>query len=371
MIDELVLERLFAETAEEIPLPELGMTRVIDELERSLQRPPRTVPRSARFVVAAAAVLVVVVGLGALLTSGSHGSNESSEKSASSPVADSAGTPAASPTRSAPGVTAHGALPGRFEGAPSNGAGDGSSGSTSETSPSSGPAVPVDGAKIVKTGTLDLQVAHDTLRTAVSRVSGVATGLGGYVSNSTTSYDDSDPTASIAIRVPVNTFDAAIAQLKGLPGVKDLGDSETGKDVTAQYTNLQAQLTAAQAEESSLLDVLSHAESIGDILAVRDRITGVQSEINQLQGQINLLGNQASLSSIAITMAEKTVTPAAHLATPPTGISKSWQDARQGFTNSIEWIIARSGGALIVFLAILALLFGLRYLYPAVRHALL
>ena len=316
-------------------------------------------------------MLVVVVGLGALLTSGSHGSNESSEKSASSPVADSVGTPAASPTRSAPGVTADGALPGRFEGAPSNGAGDGSSGSTSETSPSSGPAVPVDGAKIVKTGTLDLQVAHDTLRTAVSRVSGVATGLGGYVSNSTTSYDDSDPTASIAIRVPVNTFDAAIAQLKGLPGVKDLGDSETGKDVTAEYTNLQAQLTAAQAEESSLLDVLSHAESIGDILAVRDRITGVQSEINQLQGQINLLGNQASLSSIAITMAEKTVTPAAYLATPPTGISKSWQDARQGFTNSIEWIIARSGGALIVFLAILALLFGLRYLYPAVRRALL
>ena len=47
MIDELVLERLFAETAEEIPLPELGMTRVIDELERSLQRPPRTVPLSS------------------------------------------------------------------------------------------------------------------------------------------------------------------------------------------------------------------------------------------------------------------------------------------------------------------------------------
>ena len=56
---------------------------------------------------------------------------------------------------------------------------------------------------------------------------------------------------------------------------------------------------------------------------------------------------------------------------PATGLSKSWKDARQGFANVIEWLLARSGGALIALIAALALLFGLRYLYPVVRRGLL
>ena len=75
-----------------------------------------------------------------------------------------------------------------------------------------------------------------------------------------------------------------------------------------------------------------------------------------------------------ITITEKhVVKPAAVIvpAKPPTGLSKAWKDARQGFANSIEWLLARSGGALIVLLAALALVFGIRYLYPVVRRALL
>ena len=72
------------------------------------------------------------------------------------------------------------------------------------------------------------------------------------------------------------------------------------------------------------------------------------------------------------TLSEKPVkatTTAAHHA-PPTGLSKAWADARHGFTDGIEWLIARSGGALIFLLAALALLFGIRYLYPVVRRGL-
>jgi hypothetical protein len=55
---------------------------------------------------------------------------------------------------------------------------------------------------------------------------------------------------------------------------------------------------------------------------------------------------------------------------PETSLAKSWSDARQGFANAIEWLIARSGGALIILLAGLAVLFGIRYLYPIVRRGL-
>ena len=142
--------------------------------------------------------------------------------------------------------------------------------------------------------------------------------------------------------------------------------------MTGQYNDLQAQLTAATSERDALLGVLADAQTVGDILAVRDRITTVETEMNQLQGQINLLGDQASLSSIAITLSEKPVhKPAATVAGPPSGLTKAWRDARDGFSNSLEWLIARSGGALIVLLAGLVLLFGIRYLYPVVRRGLL
>jgi hypothetical protein len=242
----------------------------------------------------------------------------------------------------------------------------------SSTSGGTAASGPVDGAKIVKTGTLDLQVPHSTLPTAVNRVTGVAVGLGGYIADSKSTFGEGDATAQITIRVPVNNFDAAVTQLERLPDVKVLGSSENGTDVTGQYKDLQAQLQAATNERDALLGVLANAQTVGDILAVRDRITTVETEMNQLQGQINLLGDQATFSSIAVTLAEKSVHKAATtVAGPPSGLSKAWRDARDGFSNSLEWLIARSGGALIVLLAGLLLLFGIRYFYPVVRRGLL
>jgi hypothetical protein len=84
-----------------------------------------------------------------------------------------------------------------------------------------------------------------------------------------------------------------------------------------------------------------------------------------------VLGDQASFSSIAVSLSEPAPKrpAAATPPPPPTGLSKAWHDAKDGFSNSIEWLVARSGGALVALVAVLALLFGLRLLYPVVRRA--
>jgi hypothetical protein len=353
MIDEAVLEDLLSQVADEIPVPEAGPERVLNAIAATSGTSHRSRPRVAKPLAAAAAAAVVVLLAVPMLGSGS--SSKSLSTSVLSPHPNDS-------------------LNKRSLGQGGNYSAGGATATTLPTlSGSTGtPSGPVDAAKIVKTGTLDLQVPHSTLRTAVNRVTGAAVGLGGYVASSRTSYDVASPTAQINIRVPANQFETVITRLRALSGVKVLGDSENGTDVTAQYADLQAQLTAATAGRDALLVVLSKAETVADILAVQDRVTAAQSTVDQLQGRINVLDDQASYSSIAATLSEKPArgaTAAPHRA-PKTGITKAWADARHGFSNGIEWIIARSGGALIVLLAALALLFGIRYLYPIVRRGL-
>jgi hypothetical protein len=248
-----------------------------------------------------------------------------------------------------------------------------SSGSAGPSKTTTAPSGPVDAAKIVKTGTLDLQVPHAALRLAVNRVTAAAVGLGGYVAQSKTNYGGTDPTAEVTIRVPVDKFETAITRLDALPDVKVLGDSENGVDVTAQAQDLNAQLKAAIGARDAFLSVLAQAHTIGEILAVNDRLSAAQTVVDQLQGRINTLNGQATFSSLAVTLSEKPVAATkavVHHSKPETGLAKSWSDARGGFADAVEWLIARSGAALIALLAALALLFGIRYLYPVVRRGL-
>src|SRR5581483_7754224 len=181
------------------------------------------------------------------------------------------------PVTSVPGASREVVTDGRSVDSQSKAAGPagspGGAPSVSTTAPPAPPPAgttaptPSDSAKIVKTGTLDLQVAHNTLRAAVSRVTTVAVGLGGYVANSKTDFGGSEtPTATITIRVPVAAFDSAVSRLENVSGATVLDDSESGSDVTAQYTDLTAQLTAAKGERDQLLVLLSHTQTIGDIL---------------------------------------------------------------------------------------------------------
>jgi hypothetical protein len=363
VIEEDVLQALVREVGDEIPVPPEGPQRVIDVAAMAPHREPRRVSRGA--LVFAAASIAIVAVLGALLVQ--QQSSDDAHVAARADVLTRSETSSGRALHEQAGNTATTA-PAGVPGLNGLERGGGNTGSPQQTVPS---GTPTDGAKIVKTASVDLRVPRDGLRLATNRAANVAVGLGGYVAKSTTSFGAPQPSAQLNVRVPVDSFETAMARLRAVPGVKVLSETENGTDVTAQFTDLQAQLTAATSERDSLLVVLSGARNVGDILAVRDRISAVQAEINQLQGRINVLGDQASFSSIAVSLSEPAPKrPAsATMALPPTGLSKAWHDAKEGFSNSIEWLVARSGGALVVLVAGLALLFGLRLLYPVVRRA--
>ena len=216
----------------------------------------------------------------------------------------------------------------------------------------------------------------DTLRPGVNRVIGVAVGLARLrrqQQDRTTRRTVA--TAQITIRVPVGAFETAINRINRLPGVKVLGDSESGADVTAQYTNLQAQLNAATVERDSMLDLLAAPSNLGDILrcttASRPRTRGRPAagpdQPARRPGDV-LVDRDHDHREARREEAGRGDRTREAVDGSRQGVEGPRDRASR--TRSSGSSPARAARS-IVLLAALALVFGIRYLYPVVRRALL
>ncbi|MDQ5951981.1 MAG: hypothetical protein QG626_108 [Patescibacteria group bacterium] len=157
--------------------------------------------------------------------------------------------------------------------------------------------------KIIKTA--DLSVGVDGVAAKTTEIATLATGRGGFVQSSTIVEDEAGyKTGYITIRVPTDTFEDTIQAIKDL-AVRVNRESINGQDVTEQYTDLEARLRAAKAEEEQYLTILEKAETVQDILSVQSYLQNVRYEIESLQGQIDSLGNQTDYSTISVTLEEE------------------------------------------------------------------
>ncbi len=150
---------------------------------------------------------------------------------------------------------------------------------------------------IVRTGDMSLIVV-DVAETR-DEIASLAVRLGGYVVSSYISGTDENIRGSIAIRVPDEEFDTALAELRAL-AVRVTSEQTNSRDVTEEYIDLQARLGNAEATEKQYLALLEKADDVEDILKIYDKLSQVRSEIEQLKGQIQYLERTAAMSYIEI-----------------------------------------------------------------------
>lgn len=197
-------------------------------------------------------------------------------------------------------------------------------------------------------------------------ITATAIGLGGYVAESTESGEV--PRGTVTVRVPAGSFDQLLVDLRGLGEVNAV--TSKGTDVTAQFIDLAARLSALSATRDRFLEVLGEARNVGDIIAVQDRITGVQTEIELLQGQQRLLEDQAGFGTLAITLGEPGAERVVVADEPERGLAQAWGDARRRFGDGVEGIVAWSGSAAVVLIAGLVLLGAGRVAWLRLRRRL-
>jgi Domain of unknown function (DUF4349) len=160
------------------------------------------------------------------------------------------------------------------------------------------PTAPKDEARIVRTGSLDLQVSE--LDPAVARAHDAIVALGGYVGQSRETNDGDRSTATVTYRIPVDRWDDARTRLRGL-ATKVVGEQTDAIEVTGQLIDLGARIDNLRASEKALQAILEKATKVQDILDVEGRLSDVRGQIEQLDAQRAHLADQAALGTLSVT----------------------------------------------------------------------
>jgi uncharacterized protein DUF4349 len=225
--------------------------------------------------------------------------------------------------------------------------------------------LPAIGPAIVKTASLDVQVAKGDFDQAFQRALQVAGHYGGYVESSSTS-GTRVRSGSLTIRVPSSSFDGAMGDLAGLGTVQ--ARSVSGRDVTNEYVDLNARLRTWETQEAVLLRLMKRATSVEATLRVQSSLQDVQFRIEQIKGQLRVLENQTDLATIDVAMHEPGF--AIHVRQAPTSdgrpsLAEAWTKAVNGFLGVLYATVVGLGYLVPVALICLAVWFAVRRVRPA------
>ena len=392
-----VLERGLAGAAEDYDVPAGGVDRIREQLAPSTTERSEDVVRrrslrgwrpsgNGWLGIAAALILILIAVPSAIGGSGNNNSGEQGGAGRATAVGapsfargDSGGgnvTGGSGAEKSArssahvPALTAPSPLPVQAGTADDLALAPSAGGTAGSTAQRAVDPVPVMASKVEKTGELDLQVSKGQVSATLGRLSDIARLQRGYVSDSSTQEAGPAPSGEVTIRVPVDRFEQAVHDARTIAGTKVLSLQTSGVDVTSKYVDLQARIKSLQATRATFLTILAKATTIGETLAVQQRVTDVQTEIEQLQGQLRVLGSTTSMSTLTVTVDQKTAVIRPARAHHDNGFVKAVKLSVSRFVRGIEAIVGIIGPVVLVLLIIVLGWLAARFGYRATRRHL-
>ena len=159
----------------------------------------------------------------------------------------------------------------------------------------------VDDAKIIRTGTIDLEVT-DVPTALVTARDGIRA-MGGYVGASQTQNVDDRPMATITYRIPAARWEDALDLLRRLNGLtsKVVTEQTQAVEVTGQVVDIQARIKNLRASEAALQQIATGTTKISDVLEVQQQLTNVRGQIEQLSAALADLQDRAGFATLTAT----------------------------------------------------------------------
>lgn len=202
------------------------------------------------------------------------------------------------------------------------------------------------GPRVIKTATVDLEVAKDGLEEATRESIAIAGRFGGFVL-STSTRNDRSASSSVVVRIPAASFERALTQLEELGDVK--AEEISGEDVSQEFVDMEARVRNLEAQETVLLRLMDRSVSVADTIRVQRELQGVQLEIERLTGRLRYLEDLTEMGTISLSLVE--VGAPGHK--PPSGVlAKAWERAVDGALAVVSAVIVGTG--VLVPIAIMA-----------------
>jgi len=161
----------------------------------------------------------------------------------------------------------------------------------------------IDDAKIVRTGSLELEVADVAKALAGGR--DAIRSVGGYIGASQQQRSGDETIATVTYRIPVARWEETLASMRSLGTV--VGEKTDAVEVTAQIVDLEARIRNLKASEVALVGYAEKAPRVSDLLEIQSRLTDTRGEIERLTAQQANLQNQAALATLSVTFSVKPV----------------------------------------------------------------
>jgi hypothetical protein len=197
----------------------------------------------------------------------------------------------------------------------------------------------------------DLSIVIPDPQLKVEAINQMANNLGGFVVSMNmyqtyTVNGETAPEGYISIRIPADKLETALNQIKA-DAVEVRNETRSGQDVTADYVDLQSQLTNLEMAEADLQSIMDEAKNnpnsnttskTQDVLAVYNQIISVRGQIESIKGQMQYYEQSSAYSLINVTLiAEETIQPIEIGGWKPEGVARDAIQSLitfwQGFVN--------------------------------------
>ena len=145
----------------------------------------------------------------------------------------------------------------------------------------------------------------------IEKLSALVEQYGGFVESSSVNGSNyytqsrgysSTRCASYVIRVPSDKFSALMGSLSTLGNVP-YSHTYT-ENITAQYYDTDARLTAYQAQEARLLEMMEAAKTVEDLIAIEEKLTELRYQIESLQSTLKNWDRQVAYSTLDLEVQE-------------------------------------------------------------------
>lgn len=209
--------------------------------------------------------------------------------------------------------------------------------SDTEAAPLPPQQVAATGDRVIKEGTVSLEVEAGAFDRAYAAVVEAARRLGGSVVASTTQAetDGGGTSGSVTVRVPVDNYEDLLV------GVGDIGTVRarevSAEDVSTEFVDLEARQRHLEAQERFYLELLGDAEDVPDAIAVQQQLDDVTEQLERVKGRLAYLGERTSFSTLTVELFEPDASAPVLAAESSDGpsLARSWQVAKDAFVNVV------------------------------------